>query len=150
MKRIASVLFACIILTSISAGGVFINAEEIEFEEVGNEILSSDYIALHDGSITRVSSGNIRVDFFVRATAVYPRVGALTILIQERNGSSWRTVATYNHATTSGMMGTNRVSHGGSINRAVTAGVEYRAAITVFAGGTTGDQRSFTTNSVFG
>jgi hypothetical protein len=72
----------------------------------------------------------------------------LTIAIQERNGNSWRTVTTFFSSTTSGMMGSNTISHSGSVNYTGTAGVVYRASITVFAGGTSGDQRNFVTNSV--
>jgi hypothetical protein len=121
--------------------------EDISLEEVF-EPFSSDFLSSYGGSISRVSSGNLRVNFTVRATRIFANVGALTITIQERNGNSWSSVATYSHSTTSGMMGSNTSSHSGIVNHSGTAGIEYRATITVFAGGSPGDQRSFVTNTV--
>jgi hypothetical protein len=148
MKRITSFLLACIIIVGVSSGGIAVAVDDVEQVEIGFEPFSSDFLSSYGGSISRVSSGNLRVNFTVRATAIYSRVGASIISIQERNGNSWRTVAIFYSSTTSGMMGSNTIIHSGNINYAGTAGVEYRASITVFAGGTTGDQRNFVTNPV--
>ena len=154
MKRFISFLVVCVILSGISSvGGVALARAYEPANYINNEIYisphASQFLSSYGAWASRSSSGVLLVEFSVNATTRFERVGALTITIQERNGSTWRSVATLGHSTTSGMMGSNAVVHNGRITHSSTAGTELRAVVTVFAGNVSGDQRTIATNSVF-
>ena len=151
MKRFTSILIVCVMFLGIIGGGgaLAVDFEPNELNLVYIEPHASRYLSSYSAWASAGSSGSVVISFSVIATARFERVGALAISIQERNGTSWRTVATYFGSTTPGLMGSNAVAHTGNFTHSGSAGSEFRAAVTFFAGGSSGEQRVITTNSVF-
>ena len=149
MKRFVCFLTVCVILLGVGAGGSAL-ATHVETPldgMIGIDPHASRYLASYEAWTSRARTGGLLVEFSVSATRQSPSVGAQQIVVQQRNGNSWTTVRTFFSAITSGMMGSNTHSHGGSVTFIGTPGREYRALVTFFAGGATGDTRTFTTNS---
>lgn len=148
MKRIVLLLIACVILLCIGSTGVLAADIEPRIDSTISIARASDYLASYNAWTSSAGSGNLRIEFIVKATERFPNVGVLQITVQEKQGTSWTSVKNYYSATTSGMMGSNTNNHAGSIVHSGIPGTEYRALVTVYAGDSSGsDQRVVTTNS---
>lgn len=149
MKRTISLLILCLLILGINADGYALATLVDESVEtlVYIEPHASDFLASYSANTSRASSGRLRIEFTVNATRRFQNVGAALIVIQERSGDTWTTVRNIINLPSNNMMAHNTDVHGGTIFFNGTAGREYRALVTVFAGNVTGDQRTITTNS---
>ena len=85
------------------------------------------------------------VNKIVTGTGSMEQIGSTTITIYE-NGSL---VKTYQHTTTSSMMGKNKIFHSGSVTYSGVAGNSYYAIVTFYAGKQGGgDNRTMTTSTI--
>lgn len=106
---------------------------------------ASHFIQATTASMSAGNNGNVTVAFSITGTGRMTEIGSTRIEIRE-NGTL---VGTYLHANTPGMMGVNRVIHGGTVTYRGVAGRSYRAIVTLRAANNNGsDNRTLQTNSV--
>ncbi|MEA4955805.1 hypothetical protein SDC9_51422 [bioreactor metagenome] len=110
---------------------------------------ASDYLEYYNAWANTGAKREVIISFDVNATGVMDLVGANCIVVQEKNGSSWAGVATYYGSVSNGMLAADADAFTGNITYMGTAGKDYRALVTVYAGNSTGDDsRTVTTNTV--
>jgi hypothetical protein len=96
-----------------------------------------------------VGTGKARIKFSVIATAISDSIGASSIVIQRKNGSTWTDVYTYSSSTTLAMLGSNSLTHNGSVTYSGTSGYEYRGVVTLYVRqGSGSETKTLTSNSV--
>ena len=118
------------------------NANELHVE-------ASEYLSYYNAATDASGSGQIDISYTVSSYATMTQIGASKIVVQEKVGSSWSSVKYYYASTTTGLLITSRASYTNTITYQGTAGKIYRAAVTFYAGDSTGyDTRDFITNSV--
>ena len=103
------------------------------------------YISSYLAYITAISNGKVVITFEIVGMGKMDEIGATTIYLYE-NGS---TIKTYSYSTTSGMMASNKWSHGNEITYNGVVGRTY-SALVVFKSGVNGgwDNRSLDTQTV--
>jgi hypothetical protein len=110
---------------------------------------ASYYLDYYSVTADTGKSGNVIVKFDVNATRVMDSVGASYIVVQEYSNGTWKGVGSYFGSTSNGMLASDTNSTVGSITYIGTAGKQYRALVTVYAGSSAGsDSRTITTNTV--
>ena len=121
---------------------VVANATEMHTE-------ASEYLSSYGAVVGTSGSGKIDISYTVSSYASMTQIGASKIVVQEKVGSSWSSVKYYYSSTTSGLLDTDSAFYTNTITYQGTAGKTYRAAVTFYAGNSTGhDTRDFITNSV--
>jgi hypothetical protein len=130
----ATLLFSLIFTTAASAG----------------VLRASQYFSNYStGADANVGTGKVKINFSVVATGISDNIGASSIVIQRKNGSTWTNVYTYSSSTTTSLLGSSCVSHAGSVTYSGTSGYEYRANVTLFVQqGSGSESKSLTTNTV--
>ena len=58
---------------------------------------ASDYLSKYDGAVTAQGNGVIKISFVVIGTEVIDEIGASKIVVEEKSGSAWIPVKTYNN-----------------------------------------------------
>lgn len=110
---------------------------------------ASYYLSNYSATADTGRSGSVIVNFNVNATRVMDSVGASYIVVQEYSNGTWKGVGSYFGSASNGMLASDTNSYVGSIAYIGTAGKQYRALVTVYAGKSTGsDSRTVTTNTV--
>ncbi len=107
---------------------------------------ASYYLAGYRGYITR-SGNTVQVTFSVTGTNTMDDIGVLSIkLYESTDGNNYYWVKTFQHDTTSGMLGHNTSYKSGTVNYSGYASRYYMADICFYAGDSTGhDTRYYIT-----
>lgn len=106
---------------------------------------ASHYISVFGASMSAGNNGNVTVAFNITGTGKMTEIGTTRIEIHE-NGTL---VRTFVHTTTSGMMGSDKVTHTGTVTYKGVIGRTYRATVSFRAANSNGsDSRAVQTNSV--
>lgn len=101
---------------------------------------ASYYLASFGGSVSK-SGSTVYVSFFVTGTGTMEDIGALSITVYKEDGT-W--VKTFQHDTTSGMLGHNTGFKSGTVSFTGNANTTYKANVGVYAGKNGGgDNRYF-------
>ena len=96
---------------------------------------ASYYLDSYNTYLYNAALGKIRVYFDVTGVHYMDEIGTLTIQVYEsKDGTNWSWVETYNHNTTSGMLGYNKVYHSGYVEYPGTIGRYYKAYVCIWAG----------------
>lgn len=96
---------------------------------------ASYYLTSYNTYVYNAALGKIRVYFDVTGVHYMDEIGTLTIQIYEsKDGTNWSWVETYNHDSTSGMLGYNKVYHSGYVTYSGTIGRYYKAYVCIWAG----------------
>jgi hypothetical protein len=138
-KRIFSIISAILLLsmvfTTAASAGV---------------LRASQYFSSYSvGADANAGTGKVRISFSVVATGTSTKVGASSIVIQRKSGSTWSNVQTYNSTTTTSLMGSNSTAYANSVTYSGTSGYEYRANVTLYVQQSSGSESvSVTTNTV--
>ena len=127
--RFVSMLLVCAILLSSVAFGA--------------QLRASDQIRSYSVNIAPTSGNRLAIAFSIAGTKSMQLIGAKTITVYEKNGSSWVYVAGYAQ-NGSGMTGSNTFSYGNTIYYNATAGKEYKVTVTLFARDSSGNEDSRT------
>ena len=111
---------------------------------------ASAYLTSYTAWAVRSSSHQVFVYYDVTGNGTVGCLGAKLIVVQMKDGSTWRPVKTYSGTTSNGMLVLNSGDHGSEIVYQGTSGNQYRAVVTIFGGSSTtnGDSRIVTTNIV--
>jgi hypothetical protein len=110
---------------------------------------ASDYLDNYAVSASADANHTVKINFDVNATRIMHLVGASNIVVQVNNNGVWTGVATFFGSTSNGMLAANTFSHTSTMTYTGSAGKQYRALVTVYAGNSTGeDSRAVTTNTV--
>lgn len=109
---------------------------------------ASECISSYRGVATR-SNGSVVISFDITATDTMNTLGASTIVIEKKSGSSWTPVKTFYSSETAGMTKSNTAFHSSYITyTGASSSATYRAKITFYAAnGSTSDSKNLTTNS---
>lgn len=113
-------------------------------------VYSSDYIIASGASISKVSSGTVRIRFDVTGKSRVNEVGAEEIVVYESSdGNTWTPRKTFYSSTTPGMITYGKISTSSSVTYTGHSGYYYYAEVTVYAGRDgTGDTDLHITDSV--
>ena len=141
-------LFICIFSLCLGPLG----AAEATGADVATPNRASDYIDSYAALSNTGAKREVIISYDIVATNYMERIGVAHIVVQEKNGSTWRGVATYWGSVANGMMVTNAITHFGRVSYNGTSGKQYRAVVTFYAGDaeddTRGDYRTKTTTAV--
>ena len=150
MKKYFARFLLLICIFSLCLGSIGVT--EATGADVAAPNRSSDYIDSYAASSNTGAKREVVISYDTVATNYMEWVGVAHIVIQEKNGSTWRGVTTYWGSVANGMIVTNAITHSGSISYNGTSGKQYRAVVTFYAGDadddTHGDYRTKTTNTV--
>ena len=138
--HLMAVILAIVVIIPFSASA----------EEAGNiQPYASYYLDGYNAYVYLPGDGEVRVYFDVSGTGYMDEIGALFIEIYEStDGLNWNKVKTFNHYSTSGMLGYNDFSHSGHVSYDGTKGNYYKAYVCVWAGEDgDGDNRYFWTSA---
>ena len=106
---------------------------------------ASNFISATSANISAGNNGNVTVSFSITGTGTMTEIGATRIELRE-NGTL---VATYLPASTSGMMGSKKALHSGTVTYKGVAGRTYRATVSLRASNSNGaDSRVIQTASI--
>ena len=96
---------------------------------------ASEYITAYNAYVESPSTGKVTVNFSITANDVMTKLGAKTIVLQERASASkpWTEYATYSYEDYSNMMRNNAKGHNSSITENVTSTYQYRAKVYFYA-----------------
>lgn len=110
---------------------------------------ASYYLTSYNTYMYNAAFGKMQVYFDVTGVNYMDEIGTLTIKIYEStDNTNWTWVETYKHASTSGMLGYNKVYHSGHVDYQGTIGRYYKAYVTIWAGKDgDGDTRYYWTQS---
>lgn len=113
-------------------------------------VYSSDYISFCSASITKSSSGTVKVTFNVGGKIGVNEVGAKKVVIYESpDNQTWTLKKTFSSSTTPSMITYDVRSASSNVTYTGQAGYYYYAVVTIYAGTDgTGDTDVLTTNSV--
>ncbi len=143
LKKISIKALGAFIVLSLLAGSM-INAYAITAST-----RASDYLDVYAASAQSGINHVVGVNFEVNATDYMDLVGASRIVFQVNNSGVWTSVATYYGSTSNGMLAADNWFKVGARYYAGTAGMQYRAIVTVYAADSYGsDSRTLTTNAV--
>jgi hypothetical protein len=137
-KRIPAIITTALILTL-----------SVNVTASADLLRASQYISNCSTWATAEGGGSVSFGFDVTATTSSNVVGATSIAVQRKNGSSWTTVYTFTGSNSTGLTGSNCTSYSSFVYYAGTAGNQYRANVTIYVqrgGGS--DSRTVTTNTV--
>lgn len=96
---------------------------------------ASHYLTSYNTYLYRGAFGKIQVWFTVTGVDYMDDIGVLRVQIYEsKDGETWTWVETYNHDTTSGMLGNDKIYHSGHVDYSGTIGRYYKAYVTIWAG----------------
>ena len=142
MSRLTIKTLSFLLLFSLAFSTVAVPVEAVP---------ASDYIHSYSASISRTSSGVVRVSYCITGMGKMDEIGATTIYLYESIGSSWALVKTFKHTQSaySSMMDSYTSMHSGYVTYSGTAGKQYYASVSFWAGkGGDGDTASKSTSSV--
>ena len=130
-KRLNTFRFLAILLVV-----VFVlphNAYAVEVEPPSPR--ASYYLTSYNSYVYNAALGKIRVYFDVTGVQYMDEIGTLTIQIYEsKDRENWSWVETYNHDSTSGMLGYDKIYHSGYVTYSGTIGRYYKAYVCIWAG----------------
>jgi hypothetical protein len=139
MKKLASVILSAVLLVSVLAA----------VPASAGVLRASQYLASYSASLSAAGNGQVEIGFNVGAVSVADKVGALTIVVQKKVGSSWSDVQTFNGTVANGMLAANAISNCDEITYNGTSGQQYRAVVTAYAKiGSGSDSKPFTTGEI--
>lgn len=128
-----SITFRCIAILL-----VLIMVIPLPFTANASELLTpraSYYLDSYNAYIYHAALGKIQVWFTVTGVDYMDDIGALKVYLYEStDGESWSHVKTFNHDTTSGMLGSNKIYHSGHVDYQGTIGRYYKAYVCIWAG----------------
>lgn len=135
-KRLLSILAAVLLMTSLSStalasGYVYNNTHSATNSGIPRASL---YLSAQKAWCTAVSGGKIEINFQVTATSRMNSVGATSIYVYEKSGARWIEAAHFTSGTTSGMLESNTSFCSSTVTFKGTAGVQYKAIVTAYAG----------------
>lgn len=111
---------------------------------------SSEYIANSFIDVSREGNGQFAITFSIRGTGKMSRIGAKSITISEKVGSSWDEIVSYDQYD-SGMSRTNSATYANTLYFDGNIGTEYKFEVVVFAQDTSGsdtESKTFILNAV--
>lgn len=113
-------------------------------------VYSSNYISFSSASISKASSGTVKIRFDVTGKFGVNEVGAKKVVVYESpDDSTWTAKKTFYPSTTSDMMFYGVKNASSNVTYTGRAGYYYYAVVTVYAGTDgTGDTEIHTTGSV--
>lgn len=96
---------------------------------------ASEYITANNAYVESPSTGKVTVNFSITANDVMTKLGAKTIVLQERASAadSWVEFATYSYQDYSNMLGSKVMTYKSSITESVKSGYQYRAKVYFYA-----------------
>lgn len=125
------------ILTSILFALVVLTIPALAVSDRASDQISGYYMVA-----TPLQNGQIAIDFGVDATGKMTRLGADSIVVYEKEGSRWETVASWDRYD-AGMSSTNKNTYSNTLFFDGTKSREYKITITIFAQDASGtDYRS--------
>lgn len=96
---------------------------------------ASYYLDSYNTYLYCAAWGKIQVWFNVMGVNYMDDIGVLKVYLYESSdGNTWTHVKTFNHDTTSGMLGSNKIYHSGYVEYAGTIGRYYKAYVCIWAG----------------
>lgn len=95
----------------------------------------SEYITANNAYVESPSTGKVTVNFSITANDVMTKLGAKTIVLQERANASksWTEYATYSYEDYTNMLTSNAKTYKSSITESVKSGYQYRAKVYFYA-----------------
>ncbi len=99
-------------------------------------IMTSDYINDYYAKVNAYSGGNLDISFNVQAPNTMDKIGAKTIILQERvtGSTTWNAVKTYSYTNYSGMLKSRALSHDYVVSYYdAVPGNSYRAKVYFYA-----------------
>lgn len=113
-------------------------------------VYSSEYINFSDASISKISSGTVRISFGVTGKFGVNEAGAKKVVVYESpDDTTWTEKKTFYSSTTSDMMFYGVKNASSNVTYEGRAGYYYYAEVTVYAGiSGTGDTDVLITGSV--
>lgn len=99
-------------------------------------IRMSDYINDHYAKVNAYSGGTLDISFSVQAPNTMDKIGAKTIILQERvtGSTTWNAVKTYSYTNYSGMLKSRALSHDYVVSYYdAVPGNSYRAKVYFYA-----------------
>ena len=138
--RVAAVilLFAVCVLQAPSLSLAWDGSGEgLEGQETTNENdRASLYITRYSGYVNADGKGKVSVWFDITGTGKMDEIGAVTVLLYERNNasSSWTLARTYGYSSNPGMLAYNKNFHGSNVPYSGVAGRQYYAEVHFWAG----------------
>ncbi len=96
---------------------------------------ASGYITFNDAYVESPSTGKVTVHFSVTANDVMTKLGAKTIVLQERASAAdaWGEYATYSYEDYDNMLNSKVMTYKSSITDNVKSGYQYRAKVYFYA-----------------
>lgn len=91
---------------------------------------ASNYLMSYGGSVSK-SGSTVTIGFYVTGAGTMDDIGALSITVYKEDGT-W--VKTFQHDTTSGMLGHNTYFKSGTVSFTGDANTTYKANVGVYAG----------------
>lgn len=96
---------------------------------------ASYFLDSYNTYLYRSGWGKIQVWFTVTGVDYMDEIGTLTIQVFEStDNENWTWVKTYKQATTTGMLGYDKIYHSGHVEYNGTIGRYYKAYVTIWAG----------------
>lgn len=96
---------------------------------------ASYYLDSYNTYVYPAAWGKIQVWFSVTGVDYMDEIGVLTVRIYEStDNENWTWVETYKHASTTGMLGYDKIYHSGHVDYQGTIGRYYKAYVTIWAG----------------
>lgn len=103
------------------------------------EARESSRIAHSAVSLSKKSTGDLSVYFYVQATDVMEKIGASSVVIQRSSGNGWVTEYTFTTSNTPTLQRENKDQHGMVLTYSpLFTGVEYRAVVMIYVKDATG------------
>lgn len=97
------------------------------------EARASSRIAHSAVSLSKKSTGDLSVYFYVQATDVMEKIGASSVVIQRSSGNGWVTEYTFTTSNTPTLQRENKDQHGMVLTYSpLFTGVEYRAVVMIY------------------
>ena len=104
------------------------------------EARASSRIAHSGVSLSKKSTGDLSVYFYVQATDVMEKIGASSVAIQRSSGNSWVTEHTFNTSNTPTLQQENKDHHSMVLTYSPRfTGVEYRAVVMIYVKDASGE-----------
>ena len=135
MKKVFVRGFTFLLILSLCVGTTSVFATNIGpgADAENSTTRASNYLSSYHAWLGSASNGTIYVYYDVDGTRVMDVIGAASVLVQEKNGNTWRTVKTYIGTTSNGMLTTNASGYVNSVSYKGTSGKSYRAIVSFYA-----------------
>lgn len=128
-----SMFIRIVALVLVAAFVAPINAYSATNSEISPR--ASDYLNSYNTYIYQAALGKIQVWFTVTGVDYMDDIGVLKVYLYEStDNETWTHVKTFNHDTTSGMLGENKIYHSGHVEYSGTIGRYYKAYVCIWAG----------------